>query len=580
MPQLKRLIFSAALMLSLVLVFNIAGYYYIDHKTEQSELRRSGEEISDNLQIFGQQVVRNISSLSIHHYLAPEQSQEQANLLAQNLKQLSNDQTALKKVIFSDDFGLSETQPQFQQLYNATAVHFDSIAHYANQLVKDSSLVGKNDYARQARLREHETAYLGAMHQLRTAFNDSEVIFESDIRRMNKALIFSLVGALIFLIVLITAPVFRSSYRNYKRLQQSLEEVKHSEELLQESEQKYRHLFELNPMPMWVYDDETFRFLEVNQMATQHYGYTADEFAKMTIFDIRPAEEKQRLETLVANKKSADRTYPHGVWTHTKKNGEAIFAEILSHSIHYHGKAATLVLSKDVTRNIQLQKELLEEKIAHQRDMAKASIAVQERERGEIGKELHDNVNQILTTAKLHLDFMSSPEADSEKHREMSLKLVVTAIQEIRRLSKSLVPRSLDDVGLLSSIDDLVGNINSLQSLQVSFEHNDLDEDVLDAGLKLTILRIIQEQTTNILKYAEASKATIQLYQEDDLLILNIKDNGKGFDMAQNRKGTGFTNIMNRADIYQGKVAIEAAPQRGCTVHISFKLSQALAAAN
>ncbi|MDB5196291.1 MAG: domain S-box protein [Flaviaesturariibacter sp.] len=576
MPQLRRLLFIAVAMLSLALLFNIFGYYYIDDRTAQSELRREGEILADNQQVLGQQVVRNITSLTIHHSLAPEQYQEQLKTLKQNTGLLKTGQQALKTILFSKKFnGNSEFRESHEKATNA----FDSIYNYALPAFAPSSVLSNTDYAQQGRLRTHEAAYLSALHQLRNTFNDSEKELDNDIRRMNKAIVISLVLTLLFLIVLITAPIFRQSIRNYKQLQTTLIEVKRSEEIIQESERKYRHLFERNPLPMWIYDNHNFRFLEVNQMAVQHYGYSTEEFACMTIFDIRPEQEKPRLESLVHNKKRDDLTYPQGIWTHMKKNGETIFAEIISHRINYNGKEATLVLSKDVTRNMQLQKELLDEKIAHQREMAKASIAVQEQERGEIGKELHDNVNQILTTAKLHLDFMSSPEADQEKHREMSLKLVVSAIQEIRRLSKSLVPRSLDDVGLISSIEDIVANINTLQSLQLHFEHNHFDEERLDAGLKLTLLRIIQEQTTNILKYAQASHASISLTHQRDGVHLEIKDDGKGFDITKSRKGIGFTNIINRADIYQGKVELDAAPQKGCKLSIHFLPSHALVSA-
>jgi PAS domain S-box-containing protein len=323
-------------------------------------------------------------------------------------------------------------------------------------------------------------------------------------------------------------------------------------------------------MPMWIYDSETYRFLEVNEMAISHYGYSKEEFSEMTIYDIRPKSEKEKLDQLLSRGKSESAS--KGFWTHVKKNGEKIFVEIISHDIDYNGRKATLILSKDVTRNIKLQNELVDEKIARQREIARASLTVQEKERNEIGKELHDNVNQILTSAKLHLDYMAQSEADKEKHRAMSLNLVTNAIQEIRRLSKSLVPPSLGDVGLISSIQDLVEDINECQSLIVDFESCELDEELYDPGLKLTVLRIIQEQTTNILKYADASYVHVEISRSKDHLILKISDNGKGFDPSKTRKGIGITNIINRADIYHGKVEIDSKPGNGCTLKVDFTL--------
>jgi PAS domain S-box-containing protein len=329
-------------------------------------------------------------------------------------------------------------------------------------------------------------------------------------------------------------------------------------------------------MPMWIFDTENLRFLEVNEMAIQHYGYSREEFAQMTIYDLRPKSEREKLDQWFLKGKTIHTA--KGLWTHVKKNGDKIFVEIISHDIDYNGKKATLILSKDVTNNIKLQNELVEQKIAKQREIARASLTVQEKERNEIGKELHDNVNQILTSVKLHLDYMAQTEADKEKHRVTSLNLVTAAIQEIRRLSKSLVPPSLGDVGLISSIQDLVEDINECQSLIIDFEYCPLNEEIFDPGLKLTILRIIQESTTNILKYADASYVHIEISRQKTHLVLKISDNGKGFDPTKTRKGIGITNIINRADIYHGKVEIDSKPGNGCTLKVDFKIDSKVSA--
>src|ERR1043165_4509028 len=88
----------------------------------------------------------------------------------------------------------------------------------------------------------------------------------------------------------------------------------------------------------------------------------------------------------------------------------------------------------------------------------------------------------------------------------------------------------------------------------------------------MTIYRIIQEQTTNILKYADATEIKIELSLKKNLLHLKITDNGKGFDTTIHRRGVGITNMKNRAEIYQGKLEIFSSPGNGCTVTVAFKL--------
>lgn len=343
-----------------------------------------------------------------------------------------------------------------------------------------------------------------------------------------------------------------------------------AEKKLQESEQKYRYLFNENPFPMWIFDPQTLKFLEVNKMAVRHYGYTSKEFRAMTILDIRPQEERAQIYELVKNKKPNQNTFRQGRWTHVKSDGEKIIVEITSHRINYHGSEATLVQAQDITEKVKLEHLLIEEKINHQREMAKAALDVQEKERTEIGKELHDNVNQILTSAKLQLEYMDqSP--DREKIRLNGIKLVNTAINEIRKLSKSLVPPSLKDVGLVASVYDLIENTNSLHT-NIAFHHDGVDDDSLDKGLQLTIFRIIQELTTNIIKYAEASTASIRLHRINNSVVLSVCDDGKGFDLAKHRKGIGLNNIINRADIYRGKVSIRSEPGKGSKIVITFHL--------
>jgi PAS domain S-box-containing protein len=242
------------------------------------------------------------------------------------------------------------------------------------------------------------------------------------------------------------------------------------------------------------------------------------------------------------------------------------------------GEAEKLIgVVHDITNQKQAEEKLrqqearmLEEKVDHQRQIARATINTQEKERSEIGKELHDNVNQILASAKL---FLSSPFIESDEREYFTNKAVEhihTAIDEIRKLSKSLVSPSAADLGIVETINDMIADIRWAQKIDVSFNHGGIDESKLDNGLKLTIYRIVQEQISNILKYAEATRIGITIEEQDKNLILTITDNGKGFDLQMKRKGIGLSNIFNRADVFNGKVDIQTAPGKGCVVNVVF----------
>ncbi|AEV16610.1 HD-hydrolase domain protein [Thermus sp. CCB_US3_UF1] len=130
---------------------------------------------------------------------------------------------------------------------------------------------------------------------------------------------------------------------------------------LKEAEARFRLLFQAHPLPMWVYDRETYRFLEVNEAAVAKYGYAREEFLTMTILEIRPERERLRLlENLRRPRPSLERSGP---WTHRLKDGREIQVEIHSHTLEYAGRPAVLVAALDITEKLQAEatRRLLQE---------------------------------------------------------------------------------------------------------------------------------------------------------------------------------------------------------------------------
>ncbi|SHN26873.1 PAS domain S-box-containing protein [Cyclobacterium lianum] len=118
---------------------------------------------------------------------------------------------------------------------------------------------------------------------------------------------------------------------------------------LEESEHRYRELFHLSPLPMWVFDETSLEFLDVNDAAIRAYGYSRQEFLSMTVADIRPGEEREKLFKAIESGRSHQGYRKAGTFLHTKKNGEKITVEISSNPINFSGRPATLVLANDIT---------------------------------------------------------------------------------------------------------------------------------------------------------------------------------------------------------------------------------------
>ncbi len=128
----------------------------------------------------------------------------------------------------------------------------------------------------------------------------------------------------------------------------------------QESERRYRTMFQANPAPMWVYDLETLRFLAVNDAAVARYGFSRDEFMGMTLRDIRPADDVPRLLDTVARLDSDDPVRHHsiGAWTHVDRSGRRFKVEIHGHPMTYDGRRARLVLVHDITDRLRAEENL------------------------------------------------------------------------------------------------------------------------------------------------------------------------------------------------------------------------------
>lgn len=127
------------------------------------------------------------------------------------------------------------------------------------------------------------------------------------------------------------------------------QQIYEKEKQLMESENRYRQLFNANPSPMWVYDLETHKFLAVNDAALDAYGYTEDEFRSMTVFDIRPEPDREKLRQHFINHENRH-FRRSGQWRHCKKDGSVIDVDIISHTLVFDGRPARAVLAEDVTK--------------------------------------------------------------------------------------------------------------------------------------------------------------------------------------------------------------------------------------
>ena len=148
----------------------------------------------------------------------------------------------------------------------------------------------------------------------------------------------------------------------YLSIRVDITKRKEADEKLIQSEEKYRAIFLKSPLPKWIYDCETLRFLEVNEAAIQHYGYSREEFLGMTLTDIRPMEDVEALLSDIIKIKDEPGSR-QSIWRHRKKNGELITMETTAHYMDYNNRKVRMVVANDVTEKQKSELELLQSQV-------------------------------------------------------------------------------------------------------------------------------------------------------------------------------------------------------------------------
>lgn len=243
----------------------------------------------------------------------------------------------------------------------------------------------------------------------------------------------------------------------YQYIGRDVTERKIAQHQIAESEERYRKIFMDNPNPMWFYDIESLKFLEVNNMAVIHYGYSREEFLSMTIADIRPNEDIERLKNNI--NKITDGFDEAGIWRHRKKNGSIIFVEITSHVIIRDGRKTKIILAHDVTERIKMQ-EMVEIAQLKQKELTtivnSSSVIVFQWEESPGGRVnfVSENISLFgytadeFTSGKISYEQIIHPD-DWGRVVEDTLKLTQQGIDEYNQIYR-IVTAS----GLIRYVDD------------------------------------------------------------------------------------------------------------------------------
>jgi PAS domain S-box-containing protein len=232
---------------------------------------------------------------------------------------------------------------------------------------------------------------------------------------------------------------------------------------------------------------------------------------------------------------------------------------------------SVVVVARDITERKQA-----DERLQSKQQLLKSLLALQERERKLIAAEIHDGMIQdvtgskmVLETARHQLETISGRPAELLDRAD---ELLAKAIGEGRRLIGDLRPLAIDEQGIVETISFLVDEEARRTNRQITFTH-DVSFDRLDPLLEGTIFRITQEALTNIRRHSHAEHAAIELHEADQRLLLEIRDDGVGFDperVADDR--FGIRGIFHRARLFGGAATIDSRPGQGTRLRVELPL--------
>ncbi len=209
-----------------------------------------------------------------------------------------------------------------------------------------------------------------------------------------------------------------------------------------------------------------------------------------------------------------------------------------------------------------------------ERQIADAKEDAKDAARSDMSKELHDNINQLLGASRMYIEMAKRGCGNSKMYLNRSSEYTLTAIEEIRNLTRGIATETIIQLGLAEAIERMAADIMQVNPVKIHCELNGFLENSVDKKFKLNIYRIVQEQLNNILKHAKAKNIVISLSQKKGAVVLNITDDGVGFDVNKKQSGIGVDNIKSRAAGYNGTAGFISQPGEGCILNVAFPVGK------
>lgn len=341
-----------------------------------------------------------------------------------------------------------------------------------------------------------------------------------------------------------------------------------AEKQLKESEEKFRTLVEKSLAGVYIIQDNVFTYINSRFARIFGYDHPDEIIGKLGIEDLTAPSDLERVRNQISIRLNGTINSVHYTTKARRKDQSFLYIEVAGSLILFKDKPAILGTLFDISYQV-------EEEIR----IGKAVIDAQEKERQQIGMELHDNVKQLLAATQMYLGMINGKlykeQVEVAGLLDKCREFITDSIQELRKLSHQLAPSTSADTTFEESIGLLVSNMNADKSIDIILNIEPFDPGLINREIQTTLYRILQEQLNNIKKHAGAGEVIISTSLSDDYIFLSIADNGIGFNPAAVREGIGLENIRRRVKFFGGSVRIISAPGKGCEIQVDIPFKPA-----
>ncbi len=364
---------------------------------------------------------------------------------------------------------------------------------------------------------------------------------------------------------------------------------------LQASEEKYRTIFYKSPLPKWIYDQETLRFMEVNEAAVNHYGYKEEEFLAMTIRDIRPYEDIEGMLADVNKIDGGTEETRHGFWRHLKKNGELIIVEVTAHAMEYNNRHARMVVVNDVT--LQKQGEILMKQLNIDLQKRASELSASNAELERFAYIASHDLQEPLRMVSSFLQLLKKKYQDRlDDKANQYIHFAVDGAERMKILIFDLLEYSRLGFGKENfgevDLGQVIKEVKRVFAEKIKNAGAHIEAGLLPVVLadKVQMVQLFQNMVSNALKYRRSEQPLIRIESREmpEHWLFIVRDNGIGIDPLYFEKifiifqrlhtrseysgtGIGLAICKKIVERHGGKIWVESEIEKGSSFFFTIR---------